>query len=144
MSQLALATALRTVVSNLHKRLRKQMYSADGYSMTELHTLLYLSQRPSCTPSELAELAKVKAQSMTKVLQKLEAAQFVQRTPQAGDKRKVAVALTEAGRRFGAQIRYERDEWLAGVLESELTAAQRAALAAALPILELIADADSD
>lgn len=142
MKHAQLATSLRTVISNLHKRLRKQMYSAEGYSMTELHTLLYLSQQPTHTPSELAELTKVKAQSMTKVLRKLAAAQFIERTPQTGDKRKIAVALTEAGRQFGAQIRYERDEWLAGVLEGELTAAQRAALVAALPVLELIADAE--
>ena len=140
MTNAQLATSLRIATSNLHKRLRKQMYSAAGYSMTELNTLFYLSQQPTRLPSELADLNKIKAQSMTKVLQKLETAQLIQRVPQTNDKRKVAISLTEAGNQFGLRIRYERDEWITQVLDQHLAPAQIQALLAALPVLEHIAN----
>ena len=141
MNNIQLATALRTTVSNLQRRLRKQMYSADELSMAELDTLAHLLHQPTLLPSELAKLTKVKPQSMTKVLHRLEAAQLIARTPQPEDKRKVAVSLTEAGRQFGAQIRHERDEWLRQMLDQHLTAAQIQTLVAALPVLAQLADA---
>ena len=49
------------------------------------------------------------------------------------------ISLTESAHRLLHEDRRRRDEWLASRLR-DLTAEQRAAIAAALPVLEVLAD----
>jgi DNA-binding MarR family transcriptional regulator len=144
MDQFELASALRSVVSDLHKRLRKQSYSiagADGnFSITEQTTISYLYREGTLYPSELAEINKIKKQSMSQVLNNLEAAKMIRRVISKEDKRKVAISLTAAGRKMVEQSRYERDEWLAGALRQVMAEKDIRVLAAAIPLLEKIAN----
>lgn len=139
MKELALASALRDAVSVLHKRLRKQVYSGEGYSITEFTTLSYLYTHASLFPSELAAFTRIKAQSMSQVLKKLETDKLIQRTGSRQDKRKTLVSLTAKGKKAVEKTRYERDEWLAGALQATMKEKDFKTLAAALPLLQRIA-----
>jgi DNA-binding MarR family transcriptional regulator len=142
MDHLELSSSLRDAISKLHKRLRKQLYSGEGLSMTELTTLSYLYQSPPRSPSELAELTKIKTQSMSQVLSRLESEKMIQRTASREDKRMVAVSLMPAGKKWVEQSRYERDEWLAGAIGKTLTEREAKTLASVIPLLLRIADVD--
>lgn len=140
MDNFELASALRGVVSDLHKRLRKQAYAADGLSITEATTLSYLYRNGTLYPSELAEINKIKKQSMSQVLNRLEELKLIQRVVSKEDKRKMAISLTAAARKMVDKTRYERDEWLAGAIREVVAEKDVKILIAAIPLLERIAN----
>ncbi len=100
MDHFELASALRGVVSDLHKRLRKQVYSADELSITEATTLSYLYKEGTLFPSELAGINKIKKQSMSQVLNRLEEIKLIRRVVSKEDKRKMAISLTSVGQKI--------------------------------------------
>ena len=137
-----LASSLRGVVSDLHKRLRKQAYSGGGLSITEATTISYLYKAGSLSPSELAEINKIKKQSMSQVLNHLEELKLIRRVASKEDKRKVAIVLTVLGEKMVDQSRYERDEWLASAIRARLGKEDVEVLASAISLLQRLADAE--
>ena len=142
MDHAELASALRSVVSDMHKRLRKQAYSGKDLSMTEAMTLSYLYRGGAMTPSELAEINKIKKQSMSDVLIRLEKEKLVRRTPSKEDGRKMMISLTPRARHLVEKTRYERDVWLGGAMQAVLTEKELRVLEAAIPLLEKIVNVD--
>lgn len=141
MDHFELASALRGVISDLHKRLRKQTYSADELSLTEATTLSYLYRQGSLFPSELADINKIRKQSMSQVLNRLEELKLIRRVVSKEDKRKMAISLTAAGERMIEKTRHERDEWLAGAIRQMVSEKDVRVLMDAIPLLERIANA---
>ena len=140
MDSTELSTSLRSVISALHKGLRRQMGSATQYSMTEVETVGLLNRNTSLLPSELAALTRIKTQSMSQILKKLEEQQIIVRTPSSGDKRKVFVSLTPIGKKIVKKTRYERDEWLKNTIEESLTESEKELVAKAVPILKKLVE----
>ena len=136
MDSTELSSSLRAVVSALHKGLRKQLYSVDTYSMTELETIRLLAKNASLLPSELAAMTRIKTQSMSQVLNKLEKLDIIKRTASTDDKRKVSISLTDSGIKFVEKARYDRDEWLKELIEKSLTEEEKTLLVHALPVLQ--------
>ena len=130
-----LSSTLREVVSALHKGLRKQTSAINAYSMTELETIGHLIRKPSLLPTELASLTRVKTQSMSQILSKIEGQGIIKRTPSKDDKRKVYISLTPFGKKLVGKTKYERDEWLKDVIEKSLTEKEKELLIKALPVL---------
>jgi DNA-binding MarR family transcriptional regulator len=134
-----LATALRISVSRLARRLRAQRTTSGlteaVLSETQLAALSALEKHHSMTPGELAEHEKVQPPSMTRVIAVLEERNLVRRTPHPTDRRQAVLTVTEDGRALVQRVRRRKDAWLARHL-AELTAAERATLRAAVPILE--------
>ncbi|HVE31167.1 MAG TPA: MarR family transcriptional regulator, partial [Mycobacteriales bacterium] len=64
-----------------------------------------------------------------------------QRFPDPADGRQHRLRITAAGRMALAADMRQRDEWLAGALDLELTAAERALLADAADLLARLGDA---
>jgi DNA-binding MarR family transcriptional regulator len=140
MNNTDLSSALRTAVSALHKGLRKQMYSVQAWSMTEMETIGHLMRSPSLLPTELATLTRVKTQSMSQILNKMEEHGIVKRTPSKDDGRKVAISLSASGKKLVEKIIYERDEWLKERIELKLTVKEKEVLIKALPILNKLVE----
>ena len=140
MEDIKLASALRTATSKMYKRLRKQIHAADSLSITELTTLSYLYQDTSHTPSELADLVKVKAQSMSEVLNHLQFLHLIDKTPSVNDKRKITVSLTGQGKKIVEQTRYERDEWLSNAIDQNLSDTEKKQLKEAIVLIERLSD----
>jgi DNA-binding MarR family transcriptional regulator len=130
-----LASSLRSVVSNLHKGLRKQADSAMEYSMTEVEIIGHLFRSSSLLPTELATLTRVKTQSMSQMLKKLEDKELIKRTPSKEDKRKVYISLSPHGKKMVEKVRYNKDEWLKGAIEKFLTNKEKDLLIKVLPVL---------
>lgn len=135
MNTTELSSSLRTFVSALHKGLRKQLYSAEAYSMTELETIRHLAKKTSLLPSELAALTRIKTQSMSQILNKMETNGLIKRINSTEDKRKVYISLTDSGLKLVEQVRYDRDEWLKELIENSLTESDKELLGKAIPVL---------
>jgi DNA-binding MarR family transcriptional regulator len=135
-----LSTSLRSVIASLHKGLRKQTYSVHSYSMTEMETIGLLMRNPSLLPSELAAMTRVKTQSMSQILKRLEVHGVIKRTPSRVDGRKTEVTLTVNGKKMVEKFRYDRDEWLKSCISRSLDAREISQLEKVLPILTKMAE----
>jgi len=102
---------------------------------TQLAALSALEVHQAMTPGELAEHEKVQPPSMTRVIAVLEERSLVLRSPHPTDRRQVILTVTEEGRAVVQRVRRRKDAWLARRL-AELSTEERAALRAAVPVLE--------
>jgi len=135
MNTTELSSSLRSVVSGLHKGLRKRASSVMEYSMTEVETISHLFRSGALLPTELAALTKVKTQSMSQILKKMEEQGLIKRTPSKEDKRKVFISLSSYGKKMVEKVRYEKDEWLKDAIDKLLTDKEKELLIKALPAL---------
>lgn len=125
------ATDLRMATFRLARRLRSAR-AVDAMSDAQLAVLATLRMHGRRTITALAERERVTAPSMTSMINGLEEQGFVLRTPDAEDRRRVQVDITEAGTEIVAQTIRRRDELLADMLgeldftEEELTTLREA------------------
>ncbi|MFT4135655.1 MarR family transcriptional regulator [Microbacterium sp.] len=131
------ATELRIATFRLARRLRAQR-AVDTMSDGQYAVLATLTVHGPLALGELAEREHVSAPSMNRTVNCLEGAGYITRTPHADDRRKVTIALTDTGRAVVAETARRRDSWLAASL-GELSDQQRAALAAAVAVMQEVA-----
>lgn len=135
-----LASSLRLIISAIHNGLRRQTDSVNGYSMTELATIGFLSRHEPCLATELAAMAKVKTQSMSQILKKMENAGIITRSLSHEDRRKIYISLTPLGKKTVEKARYDKDEWLKNQIEHALSGKERLLLEKSLPVLQKLTD----
>ena len=117
--------------------------SPPGLSLTAAATLTTLERSGPRRLTELAADEGVTQPAMTQLVGRLEAGGLVERRADPVDGRVVHVQLTDAGRDLVARRRAARAERLSGLLAT-LSAADQAALAAALPAINALARAPRD
>ena len=130
-----LASGLRVGIARLSRRLRYQHTHGTGLSIGQLATLGTLDRHGALSPRELAEHEKVQPPSMTRILAALEEHGLILRTPHETDGRQQLISLTPAAKDLLREDRRRKDAWLAQRL-AELTAEEREALRAAMPVIE--------
>lgn len=139
---------LQELASGFREALRHGVYlvrrlDADGeLSAAQLSTLKMLlgdGQRVG----EIARNLGVRVPSATEQIIKLERAGLAHREPDPADSRAVRVVLTAEGRTAVESANQRRNEVMAALL-STLTDQDRAALAAALPVIDKIINAAQD
>ena len=136
---LQFATELRTVLTRLIKKLRKESVSGQHLSLTERSTIALLHQHKALLPSELAAMEKITNQSMSQVLGHLSELGYIIRTASTTDKRKVNISLSEEGETTLLRVRHERDEWLANALIVSCTPAEQTIIKQAItPLTKLV------
>jgi len=131
----ALALALRGFSSKLKRRLREQ---ADVGDLTSSQTavVIRLDSDGPTTTSGLARAEGMKPQSMGAVIAALEAAGLVIGAPDPADGRQTLLSLTDHCRRWLAEGRAARQDWLSRTIDARLSQREQDQLAAALPLLQ--------
>jgi DNA-binding MarR family transcriptional regulator len=114
-----------------------------GLSLTAAATLATLDRSGPCRLTSLAAREGVTQPAMTQLIARLQGEGLVTRVPDPADGRVVQVAITEEGRAVLSRRRAARAERLTGVL-AELSPDERAALAEALPALDVLVGAARD
>ena len=104
-----LASDLRVVLGQLMRRLR----SEHRFSLSHGAVLGRLDREGPRSVSELAGVERIRPQSMAQTVSELEHEGLVLRHPDAVDRRRAVVELTEAGRVVLAADRRQREGWLA-------------------------------
>ncbi|HJW01297.1 MAG TPA: MarR family transcriptional regulator [Arthrobacter sp.] len=134
--------ALQDLASDFREALRHSVYlvrrlDSDGeLSAAQLSTLKMLLN-DGVRVGEIARNLGVRVPSATEQIIKLEKAGLARREPDPKDSRAVRVVLTADGRTAVAAANKSRNAVMAGIL-STLSDADRAALAAALPVIDKI------
>jgi DNA-binding MarR family transcriptional regulator len=134
-----IAAAARICRGTTSLAARARAERAGVLTLTETAVLGRLLKGGEMTPGELADRLRMQPQSLTRTLASLEAAGRLLRTPDPGDGRQFLLAVTAAGRQaLSAEMR-PRDLWLAGVIDRELSVAERDLLVVAATLLERLA-----
>jgi len=110
------ASDLRSTITRLVKKLRKESPTGQQLSLTERSTMAELYRNKAMLPSELAANEMITNQSMSQVLNHLLELGYITRTASETDGRKVNISLSEHGEQTLVQFRHERDEWLADAI----------------------------
>ena len=136
---LQFASDLRTVITRLIKKLRKQSITGQQFSLTERSTMSLLLHNGQLLPSELAAMEKITNQSMSQILNKFLAEGLINRTPSETDKRKVLISLTDKGSQIITKVLAERDEWLTKAIAATWTIADKEAVSKIIgPLTKLV------
>ena len=91
------------VMQDLRRTMRSQ--SAPDLRVPELRSLAFLRHNPGSNLTDLAEYIGVSLPSMSKLVDTLTFRGFIERTPDAQDRRRVRLGLTESGLAILAKAR---------------------------------------
>jgi DNA-binding MarR family transcriptional regulator len=138
-SQADLAVRLRLVIARTARRLRQE--SAPELSPSQAAALATIDRHGPLTPSEIAVRERIQRPTATRLIARLEQADFLDRTPDPADRRSCVVSLTPAGRELLGRVRLRKDAYLSRRLR-DLDADERATLDRAAAILERVLEED--
>jgi DNA-binding MarR family transcriptional regulator len=130
-------TRLRVAIARLSRRLRK--HELAGLTPTQLAALATVERTGPLRLGDLAAAERIAPSTLTRLVSVLEEHGYVQRCAVPGDARAWTLVVTPQGHEVLDRIRQENTILLADSLRT-LSAEQVAALAAALPALEQLAD----
>lgn len=136
-----LARDLRLAVGRVARRVRRiYLDGGEGLSFLELAVLNRLGTSGPTSPGALAGDEGVTSAAVAATLTRLESQQLVSRSRAAEDGRRVVVLITEAGQRVLRRGEAATLGRIQEVLTGQLSAADRDRLAAAIPLLEKVAN----
>ncbi len=134
-----LAAEVRTEVSRLAYHLRTPATRL-GITPTRLAALAALARHPGgLRQGDLAELMNISAPSMTRLVEIMGEAGWVERSRDPEDGRALLLVLSPVGHKTLDTLRQETTSVLSGEL-ADLTSAELAVLEAAVPVLRKLAD----
>jgi DNA-binding MarR family transcriptional regulator len=129
------ASHLRNAIVRTSRALRQETAGESGLSPTQTAVLATINRSGPLTPSELAEIERVKRPTMTRTLACLESEGLIERTPDPTDGRSFLVAINDAGRERMARLRRRKNAYLARRLR-DLDPEEVETLARAAELLE--------
>jgi DNA-binding MarR family transcriptional regulator len=128
---------LRVAIARLSRWLRR--HELAGLTPTQLSALATVDRIGPLRLGDLAAAEGIAPSTLTRLVTVLEERGYVERTPVPGDARASTLTIAPPGHAALERIREQSTILLAGRLRT-LTDEQRAAVAAALPALEQLAD----
>ena len=105
------AARLRLAITRTARRLRQE--AAGELTPTSAAALATVERHGPLTPSELADIERIKRPSATRSLRCLEDAGLVSRTPDPSDGRSALVSITPSGRERLRGLRRRKNAYLA-------------------------------
>ncbi len=135
-----LASQLRLAVARLSRRIRQETAIAgEALTSSSQAALATIERLGPITLGELAAVEQVQPPSMTRIVARLEECGYATRVVDEADRRVARAVITDAGRELLATSRTRKDAFLA-MRVADLTDAERALLARAIPLLEHLQD----
>ena len=126
---LSIADRLRPVLLRVGRELRREARDV-GVSPEQVSLLVAIKYTPGIGVRELAARERVSPPALSNHIDRLERDGLVSRTPDASDRRRVGLTLTDEGQRVLRRVRSRRTAWLAtrlrGLSPDELDAVEAA------------------
>ncbi|MHB1999628.1 MAG: MarR family winged helix-turn-helix transcriptional regulator [Solirubrobacteraceae bacterium] len=133
-----LPARLRVAIGRLSRRLRNTAASS-GLTPSEISVLFTVVRRGPLRLAEIAEIEAINPTMLSRIASRLTALDLIHRGADPSDRRAALVEATDAGRRMRGRIHRERTEAIEAHLVA-LSAEELRTLAAALPLLERLAE----
>lgn len=131
-----LASDLRIVLGQLLRRLRAE----HRFSLSQGAVLGRLDRTGVMSIGDLATAERVRPQSMTQIVNELEADGLIARHGDPDDRRRMLVELTSEGHRALAEERRLREGWLAQAIAEDFSADEQRVLIEASALLGRLAE----
>ena len=132
------ATELRESMMAVTRQMRRHRPD-HGLTLSQLELLGEISRIGVTTPAELATRLHVRVQSLTDSINELVSRELVARRPDATDRRRQLIELTDAGSALLESDRAERDTWLHATMRDNLTPLEFDLLMLVAPVLRKLA-----
>lgn len=130
------AAHLRTAIVRTARRLRQEAAAeTSGLTPTSVAALATIERHGPLTPSEIAQIERVKRPTITRTLGCLEREDLINRAPDPEDRRSALVSVNGAGRERLRRLRSRKNAYLARRMR-DLTAEEVETLERAAEILE--------
>ena len=129
------AVVLRESLSRLNRSLRNALPPI-GATPSQLGVLGYLFRHGELTPTELAQQAGVRLQTLTRLLALIEAEGWATRHADATDGRRQRLRLTTAGARLLTTYVHQREASLEASIASSLSADEQRTLLEACALMD--------
>ena len=130
------AAALRTAIVRTSRRLRQEAAAETaGLTPTSVAALATIERHGPMTPSEIADVERVKRPTVTRTLGCLEREGLIDRSEDPDDRRSALVSVNAAGRERLRRLRRRKNAYLARHMR-ELSDEEVETLARAAEILE--------
>jgi DNA-binding MarR family transcriptional regulator len=137
-----LAARLRMAVVRTSRRLRQEAAGGgDELTPTAVSALATVERHGPLTPSELADVERIKRPTATRILRGLEEAGLVDRSPDPEDGRSALLSVNAAGRERLRRLRGRKNAFLARRMR-DLPAEDLRTLERAAELLEQILERD--
>ncbi|UVE93794.1 MarR family winged helix-turn-helix transcriptional regulator [Dietzia sp. B32] len=134
-----LAEDLRQVLRPLWRRFN----SHRTLSLGKVGILSHLEQRGPLAATDLAGLERISHQAVANAVRELQDLGLVSRSPDPADGRRTLVTITADGRELLRTERGAGQDWLTHALAGQLDDAERARLAAVIPLLRRLDSEDA-
>jgi DNA-binding MarR family transcriptional regulator len=126
------AAQLRTAIVRTARRLRQEAAAeTSGLTPTSVAALATIERHGPMTPSEIADIERVKRPTITRTLGCLEREGLIDRSQDPNDKRSALVAVNGAGRERLRRLRKRKNAYLArrmrDLTDEEVETLERAA-----------------
>jgi DNA-binding MarR family transcriptional regulator len=135
----ALAQNLRALLGKLKRRLRDQAHVGD-LTPSQVAVLLRLEKDGPATASSLARAEGMRPQSMAPVIAALESAGLVSGASDPADGRQTLLSLTDACRKWAAEGRAARQDWLTRMLQERLSPQEQGEVEKAVGLLKRLVE----
>ena len=139
----ARADGLAEGIARLRRALRRGARVAspgNSLAVAQLELLSALAEHPGARPGQLARLLHMRPNTVTTIVNALTAQGMISRSTPEGDRRAIELTITDAGQR-AVHAWQATNAAVLHLALSTLPAAQRRALAAAVPALDALAQA---
>jgi DNA-binding MarR family transcriptional regulator len=135
-----LAARLRLAITRTARRMRQE--ASEGLSPTLMAALATIERSGPLTPSELAEIERVKRPTATRIIGQLAEADLVTKAPDPSDGRSCLVSISAEGKALLRRLRKRKNAYITRRLR-ELDSEDRAALERAAAVLEQMLEGDA-
>jgi DNA-binding MarR family transcriptional regulator len=135
------ATELRESMMAVTRQMRRHRPD-HGLTLSQMEVLGEVSRTGVSTPAELAARLHVRVQSLTDSINDLVNRDFVSRRPDADDRRRQLIEITQGGIALLDDDRAERDAWLNATMRENLTELEFDLLMLVAPVLRKLAYAE--
>jgi DNA-binding MarR family transcriptional regulator len=133
------AAVVRRGAVLLTRRMRAQRVEGE-LPLLAVSVLSYLTRYGPATATQLADADRLKPQTLTRTLNRLEADGLIKRKPDESDHRQSLITITPQGRRRLRDEVHPRDVWLATAMAQRLTPTERELLLLAGQLMMRLAD----
>lgn len=139
---LRIASKVRRTITRMGRRLRA-LRSSHGVSVSQLSMLghLYRAKQPM-TAADLARLERLQPQSLSRIIAGLDEQGLIRRRQDGSDGRQLLIEITQAGKHLLVQDADRQSKWLANLMTTQLSKAEREIIAVAVDLLDEVAEQD--
>ena len=142
-SDVALASGLAAELRGAFGKIKRRMLQHGGaadFTSSQIAVIIRLEKDGPATVSSLARAEGMRPQSMSAVITPLQEVGFVAAAADPGDGRKTFMSLTKACKKWLAQGRAARQDWLTHAIGQQLSPQEQKKLFSAIRLLAKIAD----